>query len=110
MCVVEGKKMKASYSLLIINQLSKTILLQSCLASLIRPLEYCPSVDKNLSNMTSLVLICRYSDVGKLMPTTKSGCIYLLLQIRHLPYFFAKQADAAVVFSEFTKVELRIYC
>lgn len=77
MCMVVWKEMKARYSLLIINQLSKTIL-QSCLASLIWPLEYCPPVDENLSNMTSLVLICRYSDVGKLMPTTKSGCIYLL--------------------------------
>lgn len=66
MCVVEGKEMKGSYSLLTINQLSKTIL-QSCSASLIWPLEYCPSADENWSNMTSPVLICRYSDVGKLM-------------------------------------------
>lgn len=47
MCVAEGKEMKASYSLLTINQLSKTIVLQSCSASLIWPLEYCPSVDEN---------------------------------------------------------------
>lgn len=70
-----GKEMKAGCSLLTINQLSKTILLQSCSASLIRPLEYCPSVDENWSNMTSPALICRYSDVGKLMPKTKSGWI-----------------------------------
>lgn len=60
------------------NKSTQQTILQSCLASLIWPLEYCPSVDENLSNMTSPVLICRYSDVSKLMPTTKSGCIYLL--------------------------------
>lgn len=77
MCVAEGKEMKASCSLLTINQLSKTVL-QSFSASLIWSLGFCPSVDENLSNMTSPVLICRYSDMGKLTPTTKSYCISLL--------------------------------
>lgn len=96
-CVEEGKEMKASDSLLTINQLSTTILLQSCSASLIWPLEYRPSVVDNWSNMTSLVLICRYSDVGKLMPTTKSGCISLTV---HFDISYTKRTHA-VVFSAF---------
>lgn len=50
--ICEGKEMEASCSLLTINQLSKT-LLQSFSASLIWSLEHRPSVDENLSNMTS---------------------------------------------------------
>lgn len=104
--------MKARYLLLIINQLSKTII-QSCLASLIWPLGYCPLVDEYLLNMTTLVLICRYSDMSKLMPTTESGCIYVLsfpLQMWRILYFFlAKQANAAVaiaLYSEFNVLSL----
>lgn len=75
MFMVEGKEMKASFSLMSMNQLSKTIL-QSCSTSLISSLEYCPSADENVSNMTSPILIYRHSDKNKeLMPTTKSGCI-----------------------------------
>lgn len=104
MCGDEGKEMKPSCSLLTMNQLSKTILLQSCSASLIWPLEYYPPVDENWSNMTSPVLICRYSDIAKLKPTTESGCVSLLslyeFDISYTCTFFfflAKQAYAAVV-------------
>lgn len=108
-------EMKASYSLLTINQLSKTILLQSCSASLIWPLEYCPSVDENWSNMTSPLLICRYSDVGKLMPTAKSGCISLLLlyefDISHT-CTFCTTTLAAVVFCVYAVglLKLKVCC
>lgn len=93
--------MRGSCSLLTINQLSKTILLQSCLPSLIWPLEYWLSVDGNWSNMTSPPLICRYSDVGKLMPTAESGCISLLplysIDIPHLSFLGWEKKQASVV-------------
>ncbi len=77
-CVVVGKKWRRAIHCLTINQLSKTIVLQSCSDSLIWPLEYSPHANKNWSNLTRPVLICWYSDAGKLEPTTRSGCIFFL--------------------------------
>lgn len=77
MCVVWVERKKGELFIVDNKSTQQTILLQSCSASLIWPLEYCPSVDENVSNMTTPVLICRYSELGKLMPTTMSGCIFL---------------------------------